>query len=51
MSASDLTPELLERLNRIATAEKKTLKQVLCDAVQEYWIRYATRNRLNQGEW
>lgn len=47
----DLTPELLERAKRIAEAEKKPLKQVLCDAVQEYWIRYATRNRLNQGEW
>lgn len=51
MSAFDLTPELRKRLERIAEAEKKTLKQVLCEAVQEYWIRYATRNRLNQGEW
>ena len=45
MSVSDLTPELLDRAKRIAEAQKKTLKQVLCDAVQEYWIRYATRNR------
>lgn len=29
----DLTPELLERAKRIAEAEKKTLKRVLCEAV------------------
>lgn len=47
----DLTPELRERLERIAAAEKKTLKQVLCAAVQEYWVRFATRNKLKQEEW
>lgn len=46
-----LTPELLTRLKRIAEAQKKSLGQVLCDAVQEYWIRFATRNRLKQEEW
>jgi hypothetical protein len=46
-----LTPELLERLKRIAAAQKRTPMQVLCDAVQEYWVRFATRNRLKQEEW
>jgi predicted transcriptional regulator len=46
-----LTPELLDRLKRIAAAQRKTLAQVLSDAVQEYWVRYATRNRLKPEEW
>ena len=44
MSAPGLTPELLERLRRIAKAQNRSLAQVLCDAVQEYWVRFATRN-------
>ena len=51
MSALGLTPELLERIRRIAAAQKRTLAQVLCDAVQEYWIRFAARERLKQEEW
>lgn len=46
-----LTPELLERIRRIAKAQNKTLTQVLCDAVQEYWVRYATRERLPGDQW
>lgn len=46
-----LTPELLTRLQRIAKAENRTVTSVLLDAVQEYWIRYATRKRLKQEEW
>lgn len=46
-----LTPELLTRLKRIAESQKRSLGQVLCDAVQEYWIRFATRERLKQEEW
>lgn len=46
-----LTPELLDRLKRMAKAQEKTLGQVLCDAVQEYWVRFATRNRLKPEEW
>lgn len=51
MKTSDLTPELRERLARIAAAEKKLLEQVLNDAVQSYWVAFATRNRTNPGEW
>jgi predicted transcriptional regulator len=46
-----LTPELLERLRRIAKATKRSVRAVLCDAVQEYWVRFACRNRLKQEEW
>lgn len=46
-----LTPELLERLKRVANAENRTLAEVLCDAVQEYWVRWACRKRLKQEEW
>jgi hypothetical protein len=46
-----LTPEHLERIKRIAAARKQTPEQVLADAVTEYWIRYATRERLPQKEW
>ena len=47
----ELTPELLDRLKRIAESETKSLKSVLCAAVQEYWVRHATRNKLKQEEW
>lgn len=46
-----LTPEHLERIKRIAAARKQTPEQVLADAVTEYWVRYATRERLPQKEW
>jgi predicted transcriptional regulator len=46
-----LTPELLERLNRIAKAERRTVAAVLIDAVQQYWVRFATRHKLKQEEW
>jgi hypothetical protein len=46
-----LTPELLERIKRIAKAQKRDPAQVLCDAVQEYWVRFACRERLKQEEW
>ena len=46
-----LTPELLERIKRIAAAQKRPMANVLCDAVTEYWIRFATRNKLKQEEW
>jgi predicted transcriptional regulator len=46
-----LTPELLSRLLRIAQASRRTASAVLCDAVQEYWVRFACRQRLKQEEW
>lgn len=46
-----LTPELLERLRRIAKAENRTVAQVLCDAVEVHWVRFAGRNRLSPEEW
>jgi hypothetical protein len=46
-----LTPELLERIRRIATAQKRSLADVLHDAVTEYWVRYATRERLKPEQW
>lgn len=51
MSAPGLTPELLERLRRIAKAEGKTLAQVLDEAVQIHWVRFAARERLKPEEW
>lgn len=46
-----LTPEHLERLKRIAAKQNRTIAQVLHDAVQEYWVRFACRERLKPGEW
>jgi hypothetical protein len=46
-----LTPELLDRVKRIAAAQKRSLADVLCDAVQEYWTRFAARQRLKGESW
>jgi hypothetical protein len=46
-----LTPEHLERLKRVAKKQNRTLAQVLADAVQEYWVRFATRERLKPEDW
>jgi hypothetical protein len=46
-----LTTEHLERPRRISVKEKRPIAQVLNDAVQEYWVRFATRQRLNPEEW
>lgn len=46
-----LTPELLERIKRIAKAQNKSLAQVLADAVHEYWVRFAARERLPADRW
>ena len=46
-----LTPELRERLRRMALKQSKPVDTVLCDAVQDYWVRFATRNRLPPSEW
>ena len=45
-----LTPELAERVRRMAAADKRTPDQVLCDAVQEYWVRWACRKQLKPEE-
>jgi predicted transcriptional regulator len=49
--AAGLTPELLSRLLRIARESRRTASAVLCEAVQEYWVRFATRQRLKPEEW
>lgn len=46
-----LTPELLDRMRRIASKQNRSIAQVLHDAVQEYWVRFATRERLKPEEW
>jgi hypothetical protein len=46
-----LPPELVERLRRIGVVEGKTPSQVLLDAVQLHWVRFACRQRFNPGDW
>ena len=46
-----LSPEHQERIERIARERKEKPEKVLADAVQEYWVRYATREKLTQKEW
>jgi hypothetical protein len=46
-----LPPELVERLRRIGVVEGKTPGQVLCDAVGEYWVRFACRQRFSPKDW
>jgi len=46
-----LTPELLERVRRIAKHDGIPAANVLYNALQEYWVRWATRKRLKREEW
>ncbi len=46
-----LTPEHDERVRRVARETGRTPEQVLADAVQEYWVRYATRLKLGADQW
>ena len=46
-----LPPELVERLRRIGVVEGKVPAQVLYDAVQEYWVRFACRQGFSAGDW
>lgn len=46
-----LSPELLERLHRMAAADGLTLAQVLEDAVQIAWVRWGCRRKLKPEEW
>jgi len=46
-----LTPEHLERLRRISAKERRPIAQVLSDAVQEYWVRFAGKHGLKAEEW
>lgn len=41
-----LPPELNARLLQMADAQKRSVGEVLADAVLECWIRFATRQRL-----
>jgi hypothetical protein len=51
MSAPGLTPEHLERLRRIAKNDKRSIEQVLWDAVNEYWLRWGSKQKLKPEEW
>jgi hypothetical protein len=46
-----LTPELLDRLRRVAKATKQSMRAVLCDAVQRHWVGFAARTGLKPEEW
>lgn len=46
-----LTPELIERLRRMAAADGRSVAQVVCDAVTNEWIRWGTRRKLKREEW
>lgn len=46
-----LTPELKERLLRMASKERKQPDTMLCQIVQDQWVRFAARNRLPPSEW
>lgn len=46
-----LSPEHVERLRRIGVVEGKTPSQVLADAVGEYWVRFACRQRFTPEAW
>jgi hypothetical protein len=46
-----VTPELVERLSRISKKTGRTVTVELNIAVQEYWVRFACREHLKQGEW
>jgi hypothetical protein len=46
-----LPPELVERLRRIGVVEGKTLAQVLYDAAQAHWVRFASRQRFSPEDW
>lgn len=46
-----LSPELTERVERIAAAQSKSAAEVIGDAVLEYWVRYAARAKLKPGQW
>lgn len=46
-----LTPELRERLQRMAVARGVAPHQVLEEAITNEWLRYGARRRLKPGEW
>lgn len=46
-----LTPELLDRLQRMAGGRGLTVHQVLCEAITNEWLRFGCRQRLKPGEW
>ena len=46
-----LTPELFSRIQRMAKALNKTPFQIVNDAVQVAWVRYATAAQLKPEKW
>lgn len=46
-----LTPELWERVRRIAEDQKIPMDQVVADAVGVYWVRYGCRKKLRPEAW
>lgn len=46
-----LTPELRERIRRMAEAEGKSMAQIMCLCVTNEWLRWGGRRGLKPGEW
>ena len=46
-----LSPELSARVERIAAAQKKSVPEVIEDAVTAHWVGFATRSKLAQRDW
>ena len=46
-----LTPEHVDRIKRMAAAQRRTPEQVLAELVLAEWVRFATRERLKPEEW
>jgi hypothetical protein len=46
-----LSAQLVERLRRIGVVEGKAPGVVLSDAVLEYWVRFACRQRFSPSDW
>ena len=46
-----LTPELAERVVRMARDEKRDAEQVISDALLAAWVRFATRHGIKGDQW
>ncbi len=46
-----LTPELWNRLERLAKARGVTVERIVADAVMVAWVRYATNEQIQGNKW
>jgi hypothetical protein len=46
-----LTPEMWERIQRMALVEGVSPDRIVSDAVGVAWVRFACRNGMKQGTW